>query len=173
MDKKLAAPASPGTYLLALRLPQPRCIRVGALGPINFQPGLYVYLGSARGPGGLAARLGRHCEGGRSEHWHLDYLRTSAKPVLAGWRTGRRRLECAWARRLARAAGTSPQIPGFGSSDCRCLTHLVRVSAVRTELIAAIGRILPSAQLQCFDVAEHTTKCVTSEPRTTYDFSAV
>jgi Uri superfamily endonuclease len=150
MDKKLAAPASPGTYLLALRLPQPRCIRVGALGPINFQPGLYVYLGSARGPGGLAARLGRHCEGGRSEHWHLE-----------------------WARRLARAAGTSPQIPGFGASDCRCLTHLVRVSAVRTELIAAIGRILPSAQLQCFDVAEHTTKCVTSEPRTTYDFSAV
>jgi Uri superfamily endonuclease len=173
MDNKLAAPVAPGTYLLALQLLRPCCIKVGALGPVSFQPGLYVYLGSARGPGGLAGRLGRHCEGGRSEHWHLDYLRTSATPILAGWQIGRRHMECTWARRLARAAGTSPGISGFGSSDCRCPTHLVRVPVDQTELIAVIKRILPSAQLQRFDDPERTTKCVTSEPRTTYDFSAV
>lgn len=173
MGNTLAAPASPGTYLLVLRLSRPSCIRVGALGPIGFQPGLYLYLGSALGPGGLAARLRRHCEGGGRRHWHLDYLRTSAEPVMLGWQTGQRRLECTWARRLARAPESGPGISGFGASDCRCATHLVGFSLARTELIRVIGRVLPSATLQILDDPESKTKCVTSEPGTTYDFSAV
>ncbi|HIQ09546.1 MAG TPA: DUF123 domain-containing protein, partial [Anaerolineaceae bacterium] len=53
-------PSTPGAYALALRLERPVGLRVGALGVWDFPEGVYVYLGSARGPGGIRARLGRH-----------------------------------------------------------------------------------------------------------------
>jgi len=50
----------PGTYALVLRLARATTIHVGALGAVDFAPGWYVYVGSALGPGGLAARVNRH-----------------------------------------------------------------------------------------------------------------
>ena len=46
---------------------------------------------------------------------------------------GRRRMECAWARRIARLPGAHAVAPGFGASDCGCEAHLFWVSR-RPEL---------------------------------------
>ncbi|HEX9029228.1 MAG TPA: DUF123 domain-containing protein, partial [Anaerolineales bacterium] len=53
-------PAAPGSYVLYLRLSQRLELGVGRLGRLSFPAGEYLYLGSAGGPGGLRARLGRH-----------------------------------------------------------------------------------------------------------------
>ena len=35
-------------------------VPIGKLGVLHMLPGIYVYVGSALGPGGLAARIERH-----------------------------------------------------------------------------------------------------------------
>lgn len=119
-----------GTYLVALWLDSPQRIAVGRLGEIWFPPGWYLYAGSAQGSGGLQTRLARHLRrlaDGKRAHWHLDYLRERAV-WAGGWGCASdRRLECAWATALLRLPGAGVVAPGFGASDCRCPTHLVRL----------------------------------------------
>ena len=54
-----------GTYALLLYLRHRRAIRVGRLGPIDFDSRWYIYVGSAFEPGGLAARLRREFDSRR------------------------------------------------------------------------------------------------------------
>lgn len=118
----------PGTYALVLALEAPVELRIGSLGQIQFDSAFYLYTGSAFGPGGLAARVRHHLEPVRRAHWHIDHLRQRAE-VLAVWHNAsRQRLECHWAEAAAAYTGTSA-VPGFGSSDCYCESHLF---AVRT-----------------------------------------
>lgn len=121
-----------GTYLLILRLSAVRRICIGKLGRHSLQPGLYAYVGSARGPGGLAARLRHHAQVARRPHWHIDYLRVVARPVEV-WTTPDRR-EHEWAAALQRHPSFETPIKGFGSSDCRCYSHLFqcRFRSVKT-----------------------------------------
>lgn len=118
-------PAAGGSYLLLLRLDQPTRLEVGRLGAFNFPAGTYAYTGSAFGPGGLAARLGRHWKGSPRPRWHIDALRAAARPVGYLFAPGERGLECRWSRALAKHGRVV--VPGFGSSDCRsgCPAHLV------------------------------------------------
>lgn len=119
----LRLPATPGSYLLVLELALPRRIRLGALGTYRFMPGFYAYVGSAFGPGGLAARLAHHLRRTRTPHWHIDYLRRHAEPREI-WLIEGARCEHRWA--TAAAAMPSARIPGarFGASDCGCPAHL-------------------------------------------------
>ncbi len=119
-----ALPGLPGTYALLLYKGRAGRIRVGRLGTFQFPAGWYVYVGSARGPGGLRARLTHHWQPARSPHWHLDFLRQQAVPIEVGWKTGARRVECAWARMVGCIPGAALAVERFGSSDCRCPTHL-------------------------------------------------
>ena len=122
-------PRQPGTYALILRLRKPQKIQVGKLGRFRFSAGWYAYAGSARGPGGLSARIARHRSIRKSCHWHIDYVRTSASPIAVWFARGSRKRECAWARALTELPDASLSIPGFGSSDCNCPSHLVFFSA--------------------------------------------
>lgn len=116
----------PGTYALVLNLLHPVAdICIGRLGRFHFPAGWYVYVGSARGAGGLAARLAHHLRPLESLHWHIDYLRAYASPVEIWYATGAQRRECAWARALLGFPGAFIPVPRFGASDCRCLTHLI------------------------------------------------
>lgn len=117
---------APGTYALGLSLLQPTQCTVGALGPCEFPAGLYLYIGSAWGPGGLRARVGRHVRGGSARRWHIDYLRAHCEPV-ALWVAVDQRLECVWARLLWQAGLAVTEAPHFGASDCACPTHLFRL----------------------------------------------
>lgn len=133
-----------GTYALALRLAQGQWINVGRLGRFLFPSGFYLYVGSALGPGGLAARLGRHLRREKRLHWHVDYLRVWANLPGAYYVESRERRECSWARLLLDLPGASLPAPGFGASDCRCPAHLV-------HLLHLPDKPLPGAKWLAFD----------------------
>ena len=113
-----------GTYALVLHLQKCRHLTIGRLGKFTFETGYYIYAGSALGPGGIRARLGRHIRGSGRIHWHVDYLRRAAVPVAAWFRTDSRNHECEWAAALASSPDLKIPVPGFGCSDCSCLSHL-------------------------------------------------
>jgi Uri superfamily endonuclease len=116
----------PGTYALVLDLPHALMdVRIGCLGEFHFPAGWYVYVGSARGPGGLAARLARHLRLDKSPHWHIDYFRVHARPVEIWYAIGMQRRECAWTQVIAGLSRASVPVPRFGASDCRCPAHLI------------------------------------------------
>jgi sugar fermentation stimulation protein A len=109
-----------GLYVAVFRLGQPHEIGVGRLGRRCFPAGFYLYVGSAQR--NLSARLGRHANNGKALRWHVDYLSVAAEVVGAMIVTGSKMRECELARQLA-AVFVAP-ITGFGSSDCRCSSHL-------------------------------------------------
>jgi len=119
-----------GTYVLALWLERATSIPVGRLGLTQFPAGWYLYVGSALGPGGLRARLGRHCRRlstGKKAHWHIDYLREVAVWGGAWALASERRLECTWAQLLLRLSRVGVVAPAFGASDCHCPAHLIHL----------------------------------------------
>lgn len=138
-------PSFGGSYALTLFLPASRRVQIGRLGQFDFSAGVYVYLGSARGPGGLRARLGRHLRGAGRPHWHIDNLRKASRVIgycflgsndegahaSKGASMGElpAKLECRWSWAIAGLPGISTPAPGFGASDCRsgCPAHLFRL----------------------------------------------
>lgn len=130
-------PDQPGTYVLIMNLPRPVALHIGRLGRFRFPAGWYAYVGSACGPGGLAARLRRHLHASKVCHWHVDYLRTHALPVQVWYAVGNHERECTWAQMLAELPGASIPAPRFGASDCRCPAHLVHFDVLPNLLAFA------------------------------------
>lgn len=122
-DEAVPKPGKPGSYALLFYLPSEAQLDIGKLGRFSFASGCYLYLGSAMG--GLKARLGRHLADPRCLHWHVDYLAARSRLLEVWWKASEDRLECAWASQAAGYPGASCPVPGFGSSDCRCASHLV------------------------------------------------
>jgi Uri superfamily endonuclease len=120
-------PSQPGTYVLIMQLRSPVPIQVGRLGTFHCPVGWYLYVGSARGPGGLAARLARHRRRHKRPHWHIDYLLDVANLMEVWWMVSPRRWECVWAETLGRLPDISAPMARFGASDCRCPAHLLYV----------------------------------------------
>ncbi len=150
-------PSEPGSYALHLILREPVCLAVGRLGEFAFPAGDYLYLGSARGPGGLRARLRHHARIAACPHWHLDWL--SPHAVLAGcwYSTGGDSQECVWSQALLRLPGAVVPAPGFGAADCHrgCAAHLVafpngmdRLLVSRMGLQCAIELTFPMPRSQ-------------------------
>ncbi|MBN1920666.1 MAG: GIY-YIG nuclease family protein [Anaerolineae bacterium] len=137
-DEQLST--SPGIYVLGLRLDHAQQLRIGALGDFMFPAGYYLYVGSAWGPGGLRARVGRHLRGGPIRRWHIDYLRAVATPC-ALWVVPEASNECAWAMQLLALSDARMVAPRFGASDCSCPAHLMLLNT--DSLNAAL---LPQAQ---------------------------
>lgn len=117
-----------GTYALVLHLESREEITVGKLGTFGFPTGYYLYLGSALGPGGLEARLYRHRRRDKKLHWHIDYLLEHAQLVEVWSAASTARLECLWAQAARQLPDGETPVPGFGSSDCRCPSHLIRLA---------------------------------------------
>jgi len=122
-------PALPGTYVLLLTANATVILNMPRRGQVALPAGQYAYVGSAHGPGGLRARVGRHLRAEKPLHWHIDQL-TAVLPVAhVVTITGAAKLECGWTKRLLALNGASAPAPGFGSADCRnaCPAHLVRL----------------------------------------------
>lgn len=124
-------PNLPGVYQLQLWLPRGVRIAVGKLGTFEFPRGTYLYTGSALG--GLAARLARHLRSDKKLHWHIDYLLPHARIEHVRLRVTRQPLECAWNAAALRRPAARAIVRRFGSSDCRCPTHLVYLGPSRGE----------------------------------------
>jgi Uri superfamily endonuclease len=123
-----ALPAHPGSYVLLLHVAHSRTLAVGRLEGVYFPAGFYAYAGSARGPGGLRARVGRHLRGDGRVRWHIDYLRAVAEVRAGYYLITDRSLECEWSQALAALPNARIPVVGFGASDCRagCRAHLIQ-----------------------------------------------
>lgn len=121
-------PDAPGTYVLLLRPRSPgETVRIGALGTLVLEAGRYAYVGSAFGPGGLAARVGRHLRDGKKPHWHIDHLLPAVRVEEVWFSTRPEKLEERWVEALRSAPGARVPLRGFGAGDCGCEGHLVRL----------------------------------------------
>jgi len=122
-----------GIYLLVIKMPDEQDIRVGSLGLVHFSSGHYAYVGSALG--GFKSRLNRHLRKDKKPKWHVDYLlrqdeipkrhidnklQKAAIESIIICET-EERVECAIAQAIRRKFDS---IPRFGSSDCKCPSHL-------------------------------------------------
>lgn len=129
----------PGTYALIMRNGLAATIQVGRWGAINIEPGYYIYVGSAFGPGGVRARVLRHCRKEKARHWHLDYLSGMLSPVRVWCSYQRTKLEHRWAQAVAKMTSVQP-IKGFGCSDCLCDAHLF-ASPLEPNFTEFVGRV--------------------------------
>ena len=103
-------------YFIILKLDDDREIEVGKLGRINFKRGYYIYVGSAKR--GFSKRIQRHLRKNKKLRWHIDYLTTKAD-VIEVFKSDADEHE------LAELASKFYEgIKGFGSSDCKCYSHL-------------------------------------------------
>lgn len=119
-------PARPGAYLMTICLEQRLDLDARGIGATTLAPGTYVYCGSARGPGGIRARIAHHLRAEKRAHWHIDRLTAAGRvTAVAAAPEGS---ECALFAAVSGLRGASVPAPGFGSSDCRsCAAHLVRI----------------------------------------------
>jgi Uri superfamily endonuclease len=133
-------PSRPGAYILALALGRTIEITLPGKPPARLPRGLYLYCGSAYGPGGLQARIARHMRRGKAMRWHIDRL-TESGTVLGAW-TFEGGSECALAASLSHLPAP---IAGFGSSDCgRCHSHLLAWLGSRRALLRSAGSFPPA-----------------------------
>lgn len=112
-----------GTYALLLALKREVAIAVGKLGLFTFPSGYYIYVGSARG--GLSRRVKRHLAGEKRLRWHIDYFVRSAEVVEVWYALGEEPVECLWCCAVRGMPQGRILVPGFGSSDCHCSSHLI------------------------------------------------
>ena len=115
---------STGTYALVLENHSSASIQIGKLGLIRLIPGFYIYIGSAFGPGGIAARTAHHRKIQTHPHWHIDYLRKAMHLIEIWFSYDSNRREHQWAEIFLTQIKLSEPMPGFGASDCNCSTHL-------------------------------------------------
>ena len=135
-------PRGKGTYALLMRLDGQSEIELGKLGRARFPSGYYLYFGSALG--GLAGRVLRHLRTEKRTRWHIDYLTAEAAPQEVWWVESEGRAECTWAEAGLMLPGAKEPVPGFGSSDCRCRSHLVHFPDRPT--VADLRRMVDPAQ---------------------------
>jgi Uri superfamily endonuclease len=113
-----------GIYVLIIEVDKDISVDIGALGNLDFEKGLYAYVGSAQNS--LEERVKRHLRAQKTKFWHIDYLLDDprVKVLKVFYERGGRPEECKIAKQLAEKGFP---IRGFGSSDCKCKTHLIRV----------------------------------------------
>jgi Uri superfamily endonuclease len=116
-----------GAYALVIDLVEPLVVSLSGRAPHDLDAGRYLYAGSAKGPGGIRARVRHHLRVGKKVHWHVDRL-TNAVGV-AGIFAFAMGNQCLIASEVLTWAGTTVPVARFGSSDCRrCPAHLFRFS---------------------------------------------
>lgn len=110
-----------GTYCLITRLKYKKDIKIGKKPSRRFPAGFYVYVGSAMN--NMDKRIGRHLSHDKKFHWHIDRFLEQAVIVQIVRLESSVRTECVISKEIERLSDNFI-IPGFGSSDCRCNTHL-------------------------------------------------
>jgi len=115
---------SKGVYILVVSVSKDINVNVGALGSVNFEKGLYVYVGSAQND--LEKRVARHLRRTKQKFWHIDYLLDDAnvEVLKVYYKKAGRSEECRVANKIGERC---VPIKGFGSSDCKCKSHLFKL----------------------------------------------
>jgi Uri superfamily endonuclease len=120
-----------GVYVLIIQVKQPVKVQIKSLGDTEFDPGVWVYVGSAMGTGSTSIknRLRRHFRKEKTIYWHIDYLLNEDIEIeKAIWAQSERHLECELAQSLASNDEFNAGPKGFGASDCKsgCIAHIFK-----------------------------------------------
>ncbi len=108
-----------GSYVLLIQLPEEKVVTIGSLKDVHLPDGYYAYVGSAMK--GIKSRLSHHFKESKRPHWHIDYLLKIASITGVILCESEDRMECTIAQALSQQYDS---IPGFGSTDCHCRSHL-------------------------------------------------
>ncbi|MHA1211455.1 MAG: GIY-YIG nuclease family protein [Candidatus Heimdallarchaeota archaeon] len=130
-----------GIYLLFLTNHAMTKIEIGKIGFGSFPKGLYLYVGSALSPGGLEKRLARHLSHQKKVFWHIDYLTTSSTFSIHAYLEiiTDEKIECQINQMMAGLSENESKIilKKFGSSDCKCTSHLTYFKLIQIETLQA------------------------------------
>jgi Uri superfamily endonuclease len=127
-----------GSYAICIRILERITVKVGSLGDLVFEPGRYIYVGSALK--GIIPRISRHAEMSKgnlfSFFWHIDYLLKEKNVIIESFfiKISDDREECAIAEQISMISGS---IANFGSSDCKCKSHLFKIE--NYSILESIG----------------------------------
>ncbi len=137
-----------------IHLPSDQRIVVGALGAKEFKQGYYVYVGSAMG--GIEQRVRRHKSDRKKLRWHIDYLLGKAEITASiAIHSDSKRTECETVEALSSCEGAAFPVPHFGSSGCRCGSHLIYFGdadpPMITEMLVMRLSLLKSPYPRTFD----------------------
>ena len=113
-----------GIYILLIKISKNMQEKIGSLGRIKFDKGIYAYVGSAQN--GIEKRITRHKSEDKKIFWHIDYLLSNkfAKVMKVFYKESEKLEECKIASKLNE---TEFLIPNFGCSDCDCESHLFKI----------------------------------------------
>ncbi len=76
-------PARPGCYIVVLEVSGEVPVEAKTI-KVTVTRGVYVYIGSGGGPGGLRARILRHLKRRKRIWWHIDRLTASSSVRVVG-----------------------------------------------------------------------------------------
>jgi Uri superfamily endonuclease len=113
-----------GVYVLIISMAKNVTLDFGSLGKLDFPKGLYAYVGSAQN--GLEKRVERHLGSAKRQFWHIDYLlgNDAAKVLKVFCKEAGKVEECRISDKIDERG---IPIRGFGSSDCKCKSHLFKI----------------------------------------------
>ncbi|RKY99660.1 MAG: hypothetical protein DRQ10_05750 [Candidatus Hydrothermota bacterium] len=114
-----------GVYLLFVHVKAKLSLRIGALGVIDFEPGVYLYVGSAMG--GFNKRIPRYLRPILRKRWHIDYLLEAAEVVAVLLIPSSVPIESEITSKLMKLKFLKPYAKGFGASDTADETHLFKI----------------------------------------------
>jgi len=137
-----------GAYVLIIEVIRRVSFKLASLGLVAFEPGIWVYVGSAMGRGStsLENRIKRHFRTQKSFHWHIDHLLRSKNAFLhkAYWAESQTHAECGIARVIEFGIIDlfMPGPRGFGASDCQsgCTAHIFLQSPLSDKDIEYVVR---------------------------------
>jgi len=117
-----------GIYLLVIKVNKDLKLKVGSLGKIDFKKGIYIYVGSAQNS--LKKRIKRHKLKKKKIFWHIDYLLDNkfSKIIKIFYKKADKSQECEVAKKLIKYG---IPIDHFGSSDCKCKSHLIKIKELK------------------------------------------
>ncbi|MEM4245277.1 MAG: GIY-YIG nuclease family protein [Candidatus Nanoarchaeia archaeon] len=117
-----------GIYILIINVRKNITLKVGALGKIYFKKGRYAYVGSAQN--NIKKRIQRHLSKNKKKTWHIDYLlaNSNVKVESVHYKKAKKYEECRIAHLLT---SVEQSIKGFGSSDCKCHSHLFMIKIIK------------------------------------------
>lgn len=136
-------PKVAGAYVLVIELEADLTLQNKRFTGKILPKGTYLYCGSANGPGGIAARVKRHCKADKKSHWHIDELTSNGAGRVVSVLVVPGGDECDLRAALQKPEMQIP-VPGFGSSDCtKCASHLIPTLA--RDRLTVLKRIAGSA----------------------------
>ena len=114
-----------GVYVLIIEVTSDVYLKVGRLGDLVFEDGIYAYVGSAKS--GFKRMIDRHLSKEKKLFWHIDYLLSSGNVSVREVWISRELGECELAGDLIGSHIFRFYGAKFGSSDCQCPSHLLRL----------------------------------------------